>query len=220
MKKIGIVFLLFISILFFTACNSREDVKHISEKDMIKYVKDAIGEDISLVSVDSNRGNSVMTYVFKLDDRDATFKATSAIDALHVDGSQFGNYEEEIYIKYEEGIAESEYYIAERARIAKELNVKEKDMEFGLAIIYVDNYEAIDKVAQFAVKLDELYAFKEKMPGLIQHIDMGAISFSETDTSIEGPKFTTNKKYRLKYKDVYNKIIKSYKHNWKMKSSC
>jgi len=210
MKKIGIVFLLFISIILFPACNSIEDVKHKSEKDMINYVKGAIGEDISLVSVDSNYDNSLMTYVFKLDDRNATFKATSVISALSIDGEQFGNYKENIYIKYEEGIAESEYYIAERLRIEEELNIKGKYKKIGLAIIYVDNYEDIDKVAQYALKLDELYAFNEKKPECMQHINLGAISFSDTESAIDGPKFSTNKKHRLRYKDVYNEIVKSY----------
>lgn len=43
-------------------------------------------------------GDFVMTYIYKLEDRDITFEATSVITALGVDGTRFGNYEEEIYI--------------------------------------------------------------------------------------------------------------------------
>lgn len=208
MKKVQIIILLFLSILLLNSCNSREDVKHLSQKNMIKYVKDAIGEDISLVSVDGNENDSVITYLFKLDNRNVTFEATSLITAPSIDGTQFGNYEEHISIQYEEGIAESEYYKTERLRIGKELNIKDEDMEFGLAIIQVDNYKDINKVTQFAIELDKLYAFNEKNPKLIRHIDIGAISFSKN--SIAGPKFSTNKNHRLEYKDVYNEIESSY----------
>ena len=203
-------FLLFIGILLLTACNSREDVQHISQKDMVQYVKAAVGEEVSLVRVNGNDEDSVMTYEFKLNGRDATFTATSVISALSLDGAQIGNYSESIYIKYEEGIAESESYIAERARAAKELGIRDEDMKFGLSIIALDNYKDIDKAARFVVRLDELYAFNEKKPERIEHIDAGAISFHDPGNSIDGPRFSTNKNSRLKYKDVYSEIAASY----------
>lgn len=216
MKKIHLIFLLYFIILVLTACNSHEDVKHISQKDMINYVKKAIGEDVSFVSVDGNEDDDVMTYVFNLDVRNVTFKATSVINAMFVDGSQFGNYKEEIYIYYEEGIAESEYYIAERLRIGNDLNINDDDMDYGLAAIYVDNYNDIEKVAQFAVKLDKLYAFNEKKPKLIKHIDVGAISFSDPGNSIAGPRFSTDINKRLNYKGVYKELVRSYIEQLKM----
>lgn len=121
---------------------------------MTNYVKDAIGEELSLVSVDGKEEDSAITYLFKLDDRNITFEAASIISALFVDGSRFGNYKEEIYIKYEEGIAESEYYKNERLRIGNDLNLNEEDMNSGRAIINVDNYKDIDKLTQYAVELD------------------------------------------------------------------
>ena len=105
-------------------------------------------------------------------------------------------------------IAESEYYILKRQGIARELNIDDEDMEYGLAIVRVNNYNDIDKLAQFVIRLDELYGFNEKKPDLIRHIDAGALSFSIN--SIEAPKFSTNRKNRLKYDDVYNEIVTSY----------
>jgi hypothetical protein len=177
---------------------------------MINYVKDAISEDISLVSVDGKEDDSVMTYVFKLDDRNTTFTATSLIHAPFIDGSRFGNYQEEINIKYEEGIVESEYYITERLRIGNDLNINDEDLKFGLAIINVDNYKDIDKLTRYTVELDKLYAFNEKKPEHIMHINLGAISFSDPANSIDGPKFSVNEKDRLKHKDVYKELVKSY----------
>ena len=63
-------------------------------------------------------------------------------------------------------------------------------MEYGLAIVKVENYNDIDKLAKFIVRLDELYEFNEKKPELITHI-AGALSFSKN--SIESPKFSTKK---------------------------
>jgi hypothetical protein len=177
---------------------------------MINYVKNAIGEDLSLLSVDGKEEDSVMTFVFTLDDRNITFTATSLINAPFIDGSRFGNYKEEIFIKYEEGIVESEYYKTERLRIGNDLNIKDEDMKFGLAIINVDNYKDIDKLTRYAVELDKLYAFNEKNPEQIMHINLGAISFSDSANSIDGPKFSINKKDRLKYKDVYKELENSY----------
>ncbi|MDP4177614.1 MAG: hypothetical protein Q8900_04650 [Bacillota bacterium] len=220
MKKIKIIIVLLISILLLSACNSRQDVKHISQKDMVKYVKDAIGEKVSLVSVDGSENRDVMTYVFQLDSRNITFKATSIISGLSIDGAQIGDYKEEINIKYEEGIAESEYYINKRSQIAKDLNINDEDMEFGLAIVHVNNYEDINKISQFAIKLDKLYAFNEKKPDNIIHIDLGSISFSDPGNAIEGPQFSKSKNKRLKYNNVYNEIVDSYIKQLKKFNDC
>lgn len=204
------IFLLMLISLVLTSCNSRKDVQHISQKKMTDYVKNTIHEDISLVSVESDEYDNVITYIFKLDDRNMTFKVTSVIYALSIDGARFGNYNKEIYIYYEKGIVESEYYIAERLRIGNELNIEEKDRDFAYSTINVNNYKDIDKLAQYAIELDKLYSFNERKPNRVIHSDLGALSFSSPGTSIEGPKFSTNKKERLNYKDVYNEIVNSY----------
>jgi hypothetical protein len=208
MKKVISILIICFCISTLAACNSPEDIKPISQKDMIKYVEKAIGEDISFISVESNERVHSKTFIFNLDKRNITFTAESVITAPFVDGTQFGNFKEEIYINYERDIAESEYYILERQRIAREFNIDDEDMEYGLAIVRVNNYNDIDKLAQFIIRLDELYEFNEKKPDLTRHIDAGALSFSIN--SIEAPKFSTNRKNRLKYDDVYKEIVTSY----------
>lgn len=218
--------------MLFTACNSREEVKHIGRDDMVNYVADAVGEDITLVGVEGSEADSVMTYIFKIDERDVTFTASSVISALFIDGSQFGNYREEIYIGYEEGIAESEYYIAERLKIAEEFSIEEKDNDYSLAVVGIKNYDDIDRLAQYTVAVDKLYAFNEKEPDSIAHISIGVISFNDSgldaalkaemepfsdannsndnSCSVEGPMLSTSEKHRLKYKDVYGEIVSAY----------
>lgn len=208
MKKVISLLMICFCISTLFACNSPEDIKPISQKDMIKYVDKAIGEDISFVSVESNDRDHSKTFIFNLDKRNITFTAESVITAPFVDGTQFGNFKEEIYINYERDIAESEYCILERERIARELKIDDEDMEYGLAIVRVNNYNDIDKLAKFIMRLDELYEFNEKKPELIRHVDAGALSFSKN--SIEAPKFSTNRKNRLKYDDVYKEIVTSY----------
>ncbi len=210
MKLKRVLFVLTVSTILLTSCNSREDVTHMSQDQMTEYVMEAIEEPISFVSATGNAEDPVVTYVYKLDDRDITFEATSIITALGVDGSRFGNYDEEIYIYYEEGIAKSDYYSQERVRIGNALDIDEEDENFVLSIINVENYEDIGKLAQYAVELDMLYGFNEIKPERMVPINLGALSFSAPGNSIEGPRFSVNNKSRLKYDEVYNEIVASY----------
>lgn len=210
MKLNQMLFALAVSAVLLTSCNSREDVTHMSQDQMTEYVMEAIDEPITFVSATGNAEDPVVTYVYKLGDRDITFEATSVITALGVDGSRFGNYDEEVYIYYEDGIAKSDYYSKERIRIGNALDVEEEDENFVLSIINVKNYEDIDKLAKYAVELDTLYGFNEIKPERMVHINLGALSFSDPGNSIEGPSFSTNKKNRLIYEDVYNEIVASY----------
>lgn len=234
MIKRVIICMLCISFLLFASCNSREDVKHSSQDEIINYVADAIGEDISLVGVEGSETDPMITYTFMIDTRNVTFTASSVISALFIDGSQFGNYGEEIYIKYEEGIAESEQYIAERLKIAEKFSIEEVDNDYGSAVIEIKNYNDIDRLAQYTVAVDHLYGFKEDEPDSVSHIGIGVISFNdiglnatisaETEAfdnasnssastnscSIDGPLLSTNEKNRLKYEHVYDYIVSAY----------
>ncbi len=81
MKKKLIFLILFFSFILLTACNSRKDIKHTNEKDMLKYVKNTIDENVSFVEVNKN-DNDRWIYVFNLDDRNITFKVFSSISAF------------------------------------------------------------------------------------------------------------------------------------------
>ena len=194
--------------LALAACNSREDVKHISQNKMVKYVQSAIDEDISLISVEGTEQDNKVTYTFNLDNRDITFTATSCIGAMFIDGSQFGNFNEDIYIEYEEGIADS--YLTKSSEIAQKYDIDDVHSEVVSPTIHVTNYEDIEKVAKFVIELDELYAFKENKTNRIEHIRVGTVAFSDPGNSIEGPMFSTNDRDRLKYSDVYNEILDEY----------
>ncbi len=210
MKLKQVLFVLVVSTLLLTSCNSREDVAHMNQDKMTKYVVDAIDEPITFVSVVGNPVDPVMTYIYKLEDRDITFEATSVITALGVDGARFGNYDEEIYIYYEEGIAKSDYYSTERLRIGNALDIDEEDENFVLSIINANNYKDIEKLAQYAVEIDALYAFNESKPERIVAINVGVLSFSNPGNSIEGPRFSTNENKRLSYEDVYSEMVEAY----------
>lgn len=210
MKAMPMILTLFVFSLLLTSCNAREDVQHVSPEKMTEYVKAAIREEISFVSVDGSEDTEVMTYLYRLDDRNVTFEVTSVISALGLDGSRFGNYKEEIYVYYEEGIAESEFYISERQRIGAEMNIQEVGVDFSLAQINEHNYKDIDKLARYAIALDNLYGFDERKPDRVLHITLGALSFKGPGNAIEGPEFSTCQKERLKYDDVYDSILNAY----------
>lgn len=210
MKLNQVLLALVVSTILLTSCNSREDVTHMSQDQMTEYVMEAIDEPITFVSATGNAEDPVVTFIYKLDERDITFESTSVITAPGVDGSRFGNYDEEIYIYYEEGIAKSDYYSTERLRIGNALNIEEEDQNFVLSIINAKNYEDISKLAQYAVELDKLYGFNELKPDRMVPINIGALSFSDPGNSIEGPRFSTNEKKRLIYDEVYNEMVASY----------
>lgn len=210
MKAMPMILTLFVFSLLLTSCNAREDVQHVSPEKMTEYVKTVIREAISFVSVDGSEDTEVMTYLYRLDDRNVTFEVTSVISALGLDGSRFGNYKEEIYVYYEECIAESAFYKSERLRIGNELNIHEEDRNFSLAQISVHNYKDIEKLAHYAIALDNLYGFDERKPDRALHITLGALSFKDPGSAIEGPAFSTYQKGRLKYDVLYDSILNAY----------
>ena len=122
MKANQVLFALAVSTILLTSCNSREDVTHMSQDQMTEYVMEAIDEPITFVSAKGNAEDPVVTYVYKLDERDITFEATSVITALGVDGSRFGNYDEEMQYfpvkvpKLEKVNGEGKYYRIQEAR--------------------------------------------------------------------------------------------------------
>ena len=189
----------------FTACKSREEITH---SDIVKYTENAIGEDISLINVDGEETDDLITYTFNIDKRNIPFTVTSFITAMFVDGTQMSGYYEEIVINYEEQVAE--YYTSERNILTQKYNLNYEDLDYGLSIIHVQNYNDIDNLSKFITELDKLYAFKETKANCFKHIDSGAISFSNSDTSIDGILFSTKKKNRLKYDDVSKKIEEAY----------
>ena len=163
--KVSIVIISVIFILStFTACKSREEITH---SDILKYTENAIGEDISLINVDGEETDDLITYTFNIDKRNITFTVTSFITSMQIDDTQVGGYYEEIVVNYEEQIAEN--YTSERNILAQKYNINYEYLDYGLAIIHVQNYNDIDNLSNFIAELDKLYAFNETKADCVKH---------------------------------------------------
>ena len=90
MKKFLKVILILIVMITITGCNSREDVEHLSQKELIKYVEKNITEEIQFIEINTQDVENYI-YTFKLVDRDINFKVEDLIinHGMNVDGSQF-----------------------------------------------------------------------------------------------------------------------------------
>ena len=116
--------------LLFSACNSIEDIKHLTQNEMLKYVQDRIGEEVALVSVEGDEtGDGQMTYIFNVVARDINFEVTARKWVGSLDGMRMGNYELVIHVKYEGGIVK--HFQKESAELAERYNVEYKVNEHG-----------------------------------------------------------------------------------------
>lgn len=209
-RQIQLIFWVFMLGFCLSGCNTADDVHHPTPEKMTRMVQAAIDEPVSFVRVETNEQDNPRIYIFSLDERGVTFEARSMITAFSMDGTVFGNYYQETRIMYEEGIAESELYSSERARIAEGVDIEEEDLGYGLAIVHLKNYTDIEKLADYAVAIDQLYTFTEKKPDQIHHIDLCALDFSDPSNSIAWPVFTTSDWGRLKHDRVVEDVTAAY----------
>lgn len=213
-KKLFFIFICGIMILGITGCNSREEVEHLSQKDLIKYVEHNITEKIQFIESNTQDVDNYI-YTFKLVDRNINFEVQDLIinQGLNLDGSQF-------YNDYKQSIVLKDYVISilnnleqERLTILNKYNFTEKYYNYGAHVITVDDYNDLSNLSRYIVEIDNLYQFniedvETKNLGNVNLADV--ISFSKTESSIEGVSYSTSKKARLKYKKVYKILEEQY----------
>lgn len=214
MKKFLKVILILIVMITITGCNSREDVEHLSQKELIKYVEKNITEEIQFIEINTQDVENYI-YTFKLVDRDINFKVEDLIinHGMNVDGSQF-------YDDYKRLIVLKDYIISilnnfeqKRLNILSKYNFEEKYYDYGAHVITINDYTDLPNLSKYIVELDNLYQFNIKDVEEIElwNVDLAdVISFSKTESSIEGVSYSTNKKARLKYDNVYKELEEQY----------
>lgn len=169
MKKL-IVMLIVVWTLSITGCNEREDVYLSSEEEITEYVQSVIDEPVSYVRTERFEEHYASHFIFKLDERDIEFEVKVAVVAPCFDALQLGNFREKITITYEEAIIYNEYYVEKRLALAKEYGVTETYNETK-EYFWLDfqEYQELEKIAEYIKAVDELYAFKEKKPNKVEH---------------------------------------------------
>ena len=174
-KNHKLIICIFLIILFIlTGCNSREDVKHISKENAIKYVNKIIDEPVEYVNQLGEEEDDTISHVFKLIERNIDFFVSSSIRAPSIDGSQFGNYKESLYINYESAIIFNNNYVSQREKLAQKYNIQETldgTDKYHYYTTTINNYNDLSNLTNFYLELDKLYNFKEKDPQKILHID-------------------------------------------------
>lgn len=215
MKKFLKVFLALIVMITITGCNSREDVEHLSQKDLIKYVEKNITEEIQFIESNTQDVDNYI-YTFKLVDRNINFQIRDYIhnDGLNIDATQF-------YDDYERSIIFNDYVISILNNLEpKRLTILDKyDFEeiyydnIGSHVITIKDYTDLSNLSKYIVELDSLYQFNIKDIEKIElwNVDLAdVISFSKTECSIGGISYSTNKKSRLSYDKVYKQLEEQY----------
>lgn len=215
MKKIfKIIFVVLLTITI-SGCNSRDDVEHLSQKELIKYVDNNITEKIEFIEANTNDSNNYI-YTFKMVDRNINFEIKDSIinHGINMDGTQF-------YDDYHRSIVFNDYVISiinnleqQRLQLLEKYSFREEYFDtIGSHIIYVENNDSLSDLSRYIVELDNLYQFNIKNIDEIELwiVDLkDVISFSDK-CSIEGITYSTNKRARLKYKKVYKELEKQYK---------
>lgn len=215
MKKFIKVILMLIVVITITACNSREDVEHLSQKDLIKYVEKNITEEIQFIESNTQDVDNYI-YTFKLVDRNINFEIIDSIDnnGLYIDGTQF-------YDNYERSIIFNDYVFSilknleqRRLSIKNKYNFEEIYFDnFGSHIITIKDYTDLSNLSKYIVELDNLYQFNIKdieEIGLRNDDLADVISFSKTQSAIEGISYSTSEKTRLKCDKVYKQLEEQY----------
>lgn len=214
MKKILKVILILVVIMAITGCNSRDDVEHLSQDGLIKYVENNITEEVQFVEVNIQDVDNYI-YTFKLIDRDINFEVYDSIRnyGLSIDGSQ-------IYDHYKRSISFNDYVVSimenlehDRLNILNKFNFEEKYYDYGAHVITIEDYTDLSNLCKYIVELDSLYMFNIKSVkkiGLTNDVLADVISFSKTDSSIEGIAYSTNKNARLTYNIVFNQLEEQY----------
>lgn len=214
MKKFLKAILILIVMITITGCNSREDVEHLSQKDLIKYVENNITEEIQFIESNTQDVDNYI-YTFKLIDRNINFKVEDSIrnHGLNIDATQF-------YDDYKRTIIFNDYIKSildnleqKRLNILSKYNFEEKYYNHGAHVITVTDYTDLSNLSKYIVELDNLYKFNIKD---VEKIGLGnddladVISFSKTESAIEGISYSTSEKTRLKYDKVYKELEEQY----------
>lgn len=215
MKKIIKVILMLIVMITITGCNSREDVEHLSQEELIKYVKNNITEKVEFIESNTENTDNYI-YTFKLVDRNINFKIKDYIynNGLNIDATQF-------YDKYERSIIFNDYVLSivnnleeKRLSIKNKYNIEEiYYSKIGSHIITIKDYTDLSNLSKYIVELDNLYQFNIKdikKTELKDSILVDTIRFSKNYSSIESIPYSTSKKARLKYDKVYKQLEERY----------
>ena len=215
MKNILKIFLVLVFMIIITGCNSREDVEHLSQKDLINYVKNNITEEIQFIEKNTQDTDKYI-YTFKLVDRNINFEVRDYIhnSGLNIDATQF-------YDDYKRSIIFNDYVISilnnseqQRLNILSKYNFEEIYYDsIGSHIITIKDYEDLANLSKYIVEVDNLYQFNIRDINKIElwNVDLAdVIIFSKTDSSIDGISYSTNKKARLKYDSVYKQLEEQY----------
>lgn len=215
MKKFIKVILMLIVVITITACNSREDVEHLSQKDLIKYVEKNITEEIQFIESNTQDVDNYI-YTFKLVDRNINFQIRDYIhnSGLNIDATQF-------YDNYERSIIFNDYVLSilnnleqRRLSIKNKYNFEEIYYDnIGSHIITIKDYTDLSNLSKYIVELDNLYQFNIKDIEEIElwNVDLAdVISFSKTQSAIEGISYSTSEKTRLKCDKVYKQLEEQY----------
>ena len=185
-----------------TGCNSREDVEHLSQEELIEYVEKNITEEIEFVDRNTQDIDNYI-YTFKLVDRNINFKVKDSIrnKGLNIDATQF-------YDDYERSIIFNDYVIS----ILKDLEQKRLDIlnKYNFKEIYYDRSGSHTIKIKDYTDLVNLYQFNIKDREQIKVDLADVISFYSTECSIKGVPYSTSKKTRLKYDTVYKQLEEQY----------
>jgi len=214
-KTRRIVMVLCVLLFLLAGCNSIEDVKHLTEKQMLKYVQDRIGEEVELISVNGDiGGNDPVTYQFVIVDRDIEFEVSAHKFVSGIDLMRLGNYKLLIYLRYIEDV--KAHYQAESAKLAEkyqvgyELHIAENGKVTSFAETTVGSYNDIDSLTDFFIELDKLYAFELKPKDKASNIGFSGIYFSSSEDLFYGPDFSRSHKARLERDELKEALTKKY----------
>lgn len=214
-RNIKIILIIIISITLFVGCNKREDVNHMSEKQLIKYVDDTIGEPIKYLRKDTSNEDQYV-YTFLLTERDTNFDVYDGIynNGINIDLAQFtDHYVRIIDLDYIKNIIDGLRY--KRYELSVNYNINEEyDSNTSSYLIRLNNYLDIPNLSKYLVEIDKLYSFNIDKPKNLNLEEFNfelenVISFVDK-SSITAKRFSFDNKSRLKYEEVYDYIVSEY----------
>ena len=207
--------LLLCGMLMVTGC-SREILSHTSKRKMEKLVKNDITESFELYEIiDEEDTKDTITYVYYLKDKDIYFEAVSKISEIIVDGSSFG-FTHNNYFYYEEAIVLDEKNLnlreekAEKYGLYDDIYRYEHEVEFSTA---VENYEQLDELAEFLIKMDGIYDFQEDADtNYVERVEnhLGYIENGEWEYGFGQIRYAANDDEDLSYDQLYAYLEKEY----------
>ena len=215
MKKLFKIMFVILFTITVSGCNSREDVDHMSQEELIKYINYMITEKVEFIDVNTDDVDNYI-YTFKMVDRNINFEIEDKIvnKGLNIDESQF-------YDDYHRLIVFDDYVMSitddleqQRLKILKKYSFTEEYYEtLGNHTIDVKDKKDLAKLSEYIVEIDKLYHFNirdldEKESPALDLKDL--ITFSD-GCAFYGVPYSTDKQTRLEYKKVYKELKKQYK---------